>query len=231
VHGRGRASDERRAPWNSDCFIRAWECRVPEMRLRPCRIPIIQAAGCSPMSLCPSHFRAMILTRRVPNTFFCTYCECRFEHDAETAGRPVTCPSCDAGLAAPPHIPAVHRAQRQTSIPAMLRAVWPSPARPRAQKRHLTRPIVLWHWRESVWQQALKPAWSTASYASIFGFIGAFRNDATLFERYIAWMICGWCLYAVGFVVAYLVALAVHAARHLATASAGRSQSLPSACL
>ncbi|KAB2654419.1 MAG: hypothetical protein DVB32_09470 [Verrucomicrobia bacterium] len=113
----------------------------------------------------------------------------------------------------------------------MLRAVWPSPARPRAQKRHLTRPIVLWHWRESVWQQALKPAWSTASYASIFGFIGAFRNDATLFERYIAWMICGWCLYAVGFVVAYLVALAVHAARHLATASAGRSQSLPSACL
>jgi hypothetical protein len=89
---------------------------------------------------------------------------------------------------------------------------------------------VLWHWRESVWQQALGPALTIARVAGFFGVIGAFRSDGTLIERYIAWMICGWCLYAVGFVVAYLVALAVHAARHLATASAGRSQSLPSAC-
>ena len=208
---------------------RASECRVPEMRLRSCRIPIKQAAGCSPMSLCPSHFRAMILTRRVPNTFFCTYCECRFQHDPEAAGTPVTCPSCDAGLAAAADNPAVHRALRRSSIPTLVRAIRPSPAQPPTQQRRLPQPIAL-RWQESVWQQALKPAWNTARFASIFGFIGAFRNDATLFERYIAWMICGWCLYAVGFVVAYLGALAVHAARHLATASAGRSQSLPSAC-
>lgn len=196
----------------------------------PCRIPFIQAAGCSPMSLPPSHFHAMLLKSREPHTFFCEYCQCRFQHDADATGTHVACPSCDIGLAAPPHISAVHLAKWKSSVPTVARAVRQSPARPRAQKRHLTQPIVLWHWRESVWQQALGPALTIARVAGFLGVIGAFRSDGTLFDRYIAWIICGWCLFAVGFVVAYVVALAVYAARHLATASAGRSQSLPSAC-
>ena len=200
------------------------------MRLRPCRIPIIQAAGCSPMSLRPSHSRAMLLTTREPDTFFCTYCECRFQHDPDAAGRPVTCPSCEAGLAAAADNPAVHRALRRSSIPAVLRAVRQSPARPRAQQQRLQQPIVLRYWRESVWEQAFGPALITARVAGVFGFIGAFRSDGTLFDRYISWVVCGWTLFAVGFVVAYVVAVAIYAAGRLATASAGRSQSLPSAC-
>lgn len=201
----------------------------PKRRLRPCRIPIIQAAGCSPTSLRPSLSRAMLLTSRDPNTFFCTYCECSFQHDADGAGTPVTCPSCEAGLAAAADIPAVHRALRRSSIPTLLWAVRPSPARPRAQQRPLPQAIVLRYWQESVWEQALKPALNTARVAGLFGVIGAFRIDGTLFERYISWAVCSWSLLAVGFAVAYLVAVAVYAAARLATASAGRSQSLPSA--
>ena len=190
------------------------------MRLRPNRIPIIQAARRSPMSLRPSHSRDMLLPRRVPNTFFCTDCECRIQHDAGTAGTPVTCPSCHAGLATPAHFPGELRTVRQP------------PARPAAQQRRLPQPIVARYWRESVWEQALKPALNTARVAGWFGVIGAFRNGAdTLFDRYISWAICSWTLFAVGFVVAYLVAIAVYAAGRYATASAGRSQSPPSACL
>ena len=227
---RHRGGCGRRGLRNSDCCNRASECRVPEKRLRPCRIPIIQAAARSPMSLRPSHSRAMLLTTREPDTFFCTYCECRFQHDPDAAGRPVTCPSCQAGRVAPPPNPAVLRALRQSSIPAVVRAERQSPARPWAQQRRLQQPIVLRYWRESVWEQALVSALITARVAGFFGVIGAFRSDGTLFERYISWVVCGWTLFAVGFVVAYVVAVAIYAAGRLATASAGRSQSLPSAC-
>jgi len=171
------------------------------------------------MSLRPSHSRAMLLTRRDPDAFFCTYCECRFQHNPDAAGTPVNCPSCQAGLAALPHNPAV------------LRAVWQSLARPRAQQRRFPRSSVPDYWRESVWHQALKPALNTGRFAGCFSFIGAYRNGAdTLFDRYISCVICGLTLFAVGFVVAYLVAIAVYAAGRHAAASGGRSRSLPSAC-
>ena len=149
----------------------------------------------------------MIVPNRKPHTFFCTYCGSPFTSLPEAAGQQITCPSCHAGLLAPPMI---GDATPAASAPI----VQPSAGPWRSPLLHSTGRDASPSKPKSVWLQALPVAHYFAKNGGYIGVIAAFQgSNVTLFHRCVSWFIASWFLFVAFFIVAYPIAVIVYTIR------------------